>query len=132
MTMKAELDRLLALDYPVELFPDRQGGGFVAANPDLPGCITQAETAAEAIASLDSVRRHWIELRLQQGIPVPEPVTHEFSGRVLLRMPSSLHAELAHLSKRRGVSLNLLMNAALAEYVGYARARAEVAMAVKR
>ncbi len=35
-----------------------------------------------------------------------------------LRMPSSLHAQLARRASRQGVSLNLFLNTILAEYVG--------------
>ena len=43
------------------------------------------------------------------------------SGRLLLRMPESLHAELARASERAGVSLNGYINEALAEAVGRRR-----------
>jgi hypothetical protein len=40
------------------------------------------------------------------------------SGRLLLRMPESLHAELARASERAGTSLNGYINDVLAEAVG--------------
>ena len=40
------------------------------------------------------------------------------SGRLLLRMPESLHAELARASERAGLSLNAFINDALAAAVG--------------
>jgi hypothetical protein len=40
------------------------------------------------------------------------------SGRLLLRMPESLHADLARASERAGTSLNGYINDALAEAVG--------------
>ena len=40
------------------------------------------------------------------------------SGRLLLRMPEALHADLARASERAGVSLNAYINDALAESVG--------------
>lgn len=40
------------------------------------------------------------------------------SGRLLLRMPESLHAELARASGRAGVSLNAFINDALAQTLG--------------
>jgi len=40
------------------------------------------------------------------------------SGRLLLRMPESLHAELARASERAGMSLNAFINDALAAAVG--------------
>jgi hypothetical protein len=43
------------------------------------------------------------------------------SGRLLLRMPESLHAELARASERAGLSLNAFINDALAAAVGSRR-----------
>jgi hypothetical protein len=45
-----------------------------------------------------------------------------YSGRLLLRMPRSLHEELARASDRDGVSLNQFITGALASAVGWRRA----------
>jgi HicB family len=75
---------------------------------------------------------------MEEGVP-QEPApgrkgagTH--SGRLLLRMPESLHAELARASERAGVSLNGYINDALARAVGKqpAPARAAAARPVRR
>ncbi len=47
---------------------------------------------------------------------IKRPGTH--SGRLLLRMPESLHGELARASERAGVSLNTFINNTLAGAVG--------------
>ena len=112
------LDHYLSLNYPYELIRDTEEGGFFVTHPDLDGCAAQGETAEEAVENLDVARELWIETRLEDGLPVPEPAPEEPSGRVSLRMPSSLHAKLVRVAERQGVSLNLLLNAALAEYVG--------------
>jgi hypothetical protein len=41
------------------------------------------------------------------------------SGRLLVRMPQSLHAELARVAEREGVSLNTLITGALASAVSW-------------
>lgn len=41
------------------------------------------------------------------------------SGRLLLRMPQSLHAELARAADREGISLNQFITSALAAAVGW-------------
>jgi hypothetical protein len=43
------------------------------------------------------------------------------SGRLLLRMPGSLHEELARASDREGVSLNQFITSVLAGAVGWGR-----------
>jgi hypothetical protein len=44
-----------------------------------------------------------------------------YSGRLLLRMPTSLHEELARASDRDGVSLNQFITGVLASAVGWRR-----------
>ncbi len=111
----------MSLNYPYELVRDEDQGGYFASHPDLDGCVGEGETAQEAVESLDVARELWIEARLEGGFPVPEPLSNEFSGRVSLRMPSSLHRELAKVATRTGASLNLLLNTALSDYVGGVR-----------
>ncbi len=41
------------------------------------------------------------------------------SGRLLLRMPAALHAELARTAEREGVSLNQFITGALAGRIGW-------------
>jgi hypothetical protein len=41
------------------------------------------------------------------------------SGRLLLRMPAALHAELAQRAEREGVSLNQFITGALAGRIGW-------------
>ena len=45
------------------------------------------------------------------------------SGRLLLRMPAALHAELARTAEREGVSLNQFITGALAGRIGWVRTR---------
>jgi hypothetical protein len=54
-----------------------------------------------------------------------------YSGRLLLRMPESLHAELAKASEQAGVSLNGYINDALAAAVGRRRSSDGEAPAAK-
>ena len=52
-----------------------------------------------------------------RGAPAQQQSTH--SGRLLVRMPQSLHAELARVAEHEGVSLNTLITGALASSVGW-------------
>jgi hypothetical protein len=58
------------LDYPVIIEPlaAEDGGGFIAAVPDLPGCMSDGETPKEALTNvrdaIDRFRRHrmvWLQ-----------------------------------------------------------------------
>ena len=58
------IDYYLKLPYRLEIVPDIYEGGFVASYPELPGCLTCAETIEEVIASaLDAkklgLKLHW-------------------------------------------------------------------------
>lgn len=116
--MKDKLDHFLSLNYRYELFRDEEDGGFFATHPELSGCAAQGETAEEAIVNLDVARRLWIETRVKDGLPIPEPVSEEPSGRFLVRMPSWLHADLTREAQRQGVSLNSLLVSVLSEHIG--------------
>jgi predicted HicB family RNase H-like nuclease len=50
--------------------------------------------------------------------PAPAEVQDEFSGRVTLRLPISLHRSVARLAEGEGASLNTYIITALAERVG--------------
>jgi hypothetical protein len=54
------------------------------------------------------------------------------SGRLLLRMPQSLHAELAREAEREGVSLNGFITGALASAVSWRAERQEHAAPAQR
>jgi multisubunit Na+/H+ antiporter MnhC subunit len=55
------------------------------------------------------------------SVPAEEPEDRDKpapSGRLLLRMPRTLHADLAQAAEREGTSLNQFITAALATKVG--------------
>jgi RNA polymerase sigma-B factor len=57
----------------------------------------------------------------ETGAPKSRQRASSHSGRLLLRMPASLHEELARASDRDGVSLNQFITSALAGAVGWKR-----------
>lgn len=116
MTAK-NLAYYLAIKYPVTV-QESPGGGYFVTNPDLDGCMAEGATLEEAFANLADSRELWIETRFAKGYPVPEPVEEEFSGKLSLRMAPSLHARLAEIAKRQGISLNLLINTTLSSFAG--------------
>lgn len=97
-------------------------GTFFAEVRELPGCFAAGRNPAEALEMLRDSFELWIEDALERGLPVPQPRSDaEPSGRVLLRMPSSLHARLAREAEHQGVSLNAMLNVILADAVGFVR-----------
>ncbi|HKI03229.1 MAG TPA: toxin-antitoxin system HicB family antitoxin [Thermoanaerobaculia bacterium] len=120
-------DDFLSLDYPCELIRDSEAGMFVASHPDLPGCLAQGASADEAIANLDDARNDWITFRLEAGLPVPEPLGQEYSGKLLLRISPSLHSAVSVAARRNNLSVNQFISNVLSEYIGGARITEQVA-----
>ena len=62
-------------DHPVEtsLLPRAKGGGWLAIVPDLPGCMSDGETAAEARANAADAIDCWIATARRMGREAPEP-----------------------------------------------------------
>jgi len=103
---KQPLEYYLNLQYLVTLYPDQEGG-YVAQIKDLPGCLTQGETLDETSANIQEARELWIETAYEAGDEIPLPSTDDtYSGKLLLRMPKSLHHRLAEAADRENVSLN--------------------------
>lgn len=101
------LDEYLSLPYRLEIIPDTQEGGYVASYPDLPGCITCGETMESAVANAVDAKKAWLEAAIEDGIQIREPDNvEEYSGQFKLRIPKSLHKQLAEHSKREGISMN--------------------------
>jgi antitoxin HicB len=57
----------------VEPLPDAEGGGFLASAPDLPGCMTDAETPEAALVAIRSAIDEWITEATRLGRAVPQP-----------------------------------------------------------
>ena len=116
-----DLDYYLHLPYPVRIYPEPDGSGYTAEVPDLPGCLTCAETLEELWDMIEDAKRGWLELALEDGDPIPEPSlpTADLpSGKLTLRLPRSLHHKLAERAREEGVSLNQFIAVNLAEVVG--------------
>jgi antitoxin HicB len=111
---RESLEYYLALQYPVRLIAEREGG-YTALVPDLEGCMTQGETLEEAAAMAEDARRGWIEVEFERGNDIPLPsYAEEYSGKFNVRIPRSLHHALAMASEDEGISLNQYVVALLA------------------
>lgn len=110
-----DLEYYMGLPYKIVLYPAREGG-YVVELPELPGCLTQAETLEEAYSMAEDAKKAWLLDALEHGDTIPQPEKEpEYSGRILLRTPKSLHRELVQHAKKEGVSLNQYINFQLAK-----------------
>lgn len=120
------VEEYLALPYTIEVHKDDSDGeiAYVARVVELPGCLTQANTFEELEEMVQDAMRAWIESALEDGEPVPEPRhAEEYSGKFVVRVPRSLHRQLAMTAERDGVSLNAYVSTTLAYAVGAAIAQ---------
>jgi len=105
--------------YARVLTPDEEHGGYTAEILEFPGCVTEGDTAAEALDNLEAAAEAWIEAALNMGQGIPEPSdSQEYGGRIALRLPRSLHGRAIRMAEREGTSLNQFLVAAIAERVG--------------
>jgi predicted RNase H-like HicB family nuclease len=126
MTQSApEVDRFLELPYHIVLVRNEAGGAeesWTARVEELPGCEARDGTADGAARAISTAMEAWVAAALEKGATVPEPKrAPSQSGRLLLRIPQGLHAELAHKADREEVSLNGLITGMLAGAVGWQR-----------
>jgi antitoxin HicB len=120
-----EVDRFLELPYHIVLVRDETGGeeeSWTARVEELPGCEASDKTPDRAARAISKAMEDWLAAALEKGTTVPEPrATPSHSGRLLLRIPQGLHAELAHKADTEEVSLNGLITGMLAGAVGWQR-----------
>lgn len=111
----ADFKNLDITAYKVELekLSNDDGGGYLATVPKLPGCMSDGETQEEALENVQDAIKAWIETALELGRPIPMPEEHkpedEFSGKLSLRLPKSLHKMLSEQSIKEGCSINQLI-----------------------
>lgn len=116
----------LDLPYHIEIVrsesPEDDDGGWVAEVRELKGCIAQGRTPDELMANIRGAMGAWIDDALSVGdrIPQPRPEVTQ-SGKLLVRMPRSLHSTLAATAEREGVSLNQLVVSLLSGAISEAR-----------
>ncbi len=92
----------------MELIPQSEGGGILARIPLLKGCMSDGESYDEAAKNLEDAKREWFSYMLKNGYDIPEPTDEIYSGKFTLRVPKTLHKQLAERADKEGVSLNQL------------------------
>jgi antitoxin HicB len=114
----------LELPYHVSVRSERDGDRslWCATVDELPGCASRGSTPDQAVDQLRPAMESWLaaalaenrEIPVPQGAAVESRTTPSHKGRFLVRMPSSLHEQLARAAEREQVSLNRFVTDALA------------------
>jgi antitoxin HicB len=104
---------------------DEDGGGFLITFPDLPGCMSDGETVAEAVENGRDAFIAVVSALADMGRDIPAPsfspddaAAPGASGKFVARVPKSIHAKLTTRAKAEGVSLNTLVLTLIAEGLG--------------
>lgn len=119
-------------DFPFEAYSHvvspisaADGGGFLFTMPDIPGVLADGPTELEAIADGREAFIATVSamVDMEQEVPTPAFNAEDFtpasaSGKVLARLPRSMHLQLTVRAKTEGVSLNSLVLAFIAEGLG--------------
>ena len=86
---------------------DESGSYYFATVREFDGCMSHGDTYEEAFDNIQDAMKGWIETKLENGFSIPEPINdNQYSGKFVLRIPKSLHAQLALEAEQEGVSLN--------------------------
>lgn len=101
------LQEYLKLPYKMEITPDTDENGYIVSFPELPGCLTCANTIEQAIKNAEEAKKEWLTAAMEDSISIPEPISiNNYSGQFKLRIPKSLHQQLAEHAKQEGISMN--------------------------
>lgn len=108
----------MALPYRMEVYWDEDY--WAAEFPELPGLVAGSDAWDRLQEKIEDAKRAWFESALEHDDPIPEPrAGNAFSGKLVLRMPKSLHAQAARTADREGVSLNTLILTALSKELSH-------------
>lgn len=126
---KEQLEEILRRPYTIELeYGDTPEDGVAAYVVEWPGCLTAGDTREEALSRIEDAMRTWAEYRLEMGYEIPPPLG-DYGGRILLRVPKSIHRDIARIAEHEGVSVNQWLNTTVAKAVGTTASGREVAEA---
>lgn len=110
-TMIKNLDYYLSLPYTIitKEINDETGHYYAGRVEELYDVKTVGDTIEELYENINEALRMAIEDRLEDGETVPEPINDEYSGRILARIPKSLHKHLVEQAEVENTSLNQLI-----------------------
>jgi len=109
MDTKKDLNYYLALSWSYTIEQSAYHGKkiYIIRVNELPGVCTDAYTIEEGMRDIQDSLTATIELYLEQGDPIPEPLYKEkFKGNIAYRTSRERHYLLAKLAQQKHVSMN--------------------------
>lgn len=109
-------------EYKVEIFKDNEEGGYLAYIPQL-DCWGDGETADAAYQEVITVANDIIAIAAEDGVAIPKPKNtivkeEDCSGKLSLRLPKFVHAELTRRAEKEECSINQLLNSFISMGLG--------------
>jgi predicted RNase H-like HicB family nuclease len=107
-----------AFPYRINVGWSAEDGAYVADVPALRSCSAHGDSVDEAVREVVAAAGSILEVLAEDGREPPPPDVRRLpSGRLLLRLPRSLHQGLIEIADADGVSLNQEIVALLAAAV---------------
>jgi predicted RNase H-like HicB family nuclease len=72
------------LKYHLDIYWSEADNAFIAAVPELPGCMADGATYEDVINNVQVIIQEWIEVAIEFNRPIPEPVYGMISAKGLL------------------------------------------------
>lgn len=104
-------------DYSVVVHWSESSRQFVARCLEIPASVGADPQEGEAVRKAFQAIEEYLEYSQELGRSSPTPVEREYSGKLLLRVPRTLHRLLAERAVRENVSLNQYISTTLAQAV---------------
>ena len=116
------MENNLGYSIATRMIANSEGNSFWEARiKELPDVIEFADTLEEVYAlALDTIEAtHSLYNEMGKAMPAPfQHASEDFSGRVTLRMPRTLHRCISEIAVDEAVSVNQYMVSALANIIG--------------
>lgn len=111
-------------NYSYNVVWSEQDNCYIATSPEFQRVSAFGDTPQEALNELSIVMEGVIETYEEEGWPLPEPrKKQKYSGQFRVRLPKSLHQQLAEKADIEEVSLNTLVVQYLSASVAEANSR---------
>ena len=105
-----ELKYYLSLpwNFKVKKVNDESGSYYLGYIQEIPEVRGHGDTLDECYDLVMEILETNLELMIEDGDKIPEPVDKNYSGKFNVRIPKSLHKKLSEEAEDEGISLNQL------------------------
>jgi len=105
--------------YSITVHWDEKNEEFIATSKEFPYLSGIGDSKEEAVNIIEEAISDSLEMMQEEQMEQPSPITiPEYSGNIRLRLPKSLHKQLAEMAELEGVSLNQYMVSLLSMNAG--------------